>query len=262
MFKRKGPLKTKRKKNPIKFNYGKREDRAKRKKKFKDQLYPRLVEWAVDKGDHKDKSVLVGIDMSLNNPGVCVMSNKEKFIRLYFFNNRSSLELKTSSRTFSSSHPVFPGFKITCESLGDMDRSNHEDMTRFRRYQTTKAIADVIRPFAGTAEIVIEDYAPGVNPNTVKKLHEVGTCLRLRLLEDHDASCIHEVQNKTIKQTFSLDGKADKDYMFWSFSKDYLLPDLVNMVMPKKTAKDYKSIPSPMNDMVDALACACQVFIL
>lgn len=242
------------------FNYNSREKRNSRKRKNKDKIGPAIKAWVADPKAPK----ICGIDMSLRNPGLCCMEKGK--ISLYFFRNRKTLDTEKTTIVLPDDHPWFPGYQVVTECLGDLDRKNYPGMLRFQRYK----MADVMASKVTGGLVCIEQYIfpkPRLlggrsfhsksNEDTIRKLIEVGTCLRKKLLETVKPENFVTVRPSNAKKEFTLDGSADKDYMYWVFRNDFAMPDIVSMVRPKLSEKSYENgIPNPFDDMVDAFALA------
>jgi len=88
-------------------------------------------------------------------------------------------------------------------------------------------------------------------------LKELGGCLRRSLC--HMKHTIMEIPPSTVKKIFSGSGKADKNEMYSSYRQIYDLPDLFTLLSlgeEQPYLETDKTIPHPIEDMVDALAVA------
>lgn len=226
--------------------------RSARKRKKKDVIGPKLKEYI----ESKDNRILVGVDMSRRNPGLCVINPVSQEIQLYFFTNAKTLEKDYVEHKLGDDHSIFPGFTLSCTSLGLMDRQSDKTMGRFPRF--VGFVKRMVAKIPANSHVCIEDYIQKhVDVRhfpTHKILIEVGSVLRTLLTEKGMASMI-EYKPGTLKEKFSLTGAADKEYMFHVFMKDFGLPDIISLVR-KDGQTIVDGLKNPYDDMVDAMAAA------
>lgn len=172
----------------------------------------------------------VGLDLSLNSPGIAVEKDGE--IHLCGFQQR-----KTDSELRNA--PLGP-LRVTRLEYPDGDRWP-------RCCYVADHIVQWIKDFGyGTVHVFIEGYAFSMAGSaSMSKLAEVGGVLRYLFMKH--GWTFTEIPPSRIKKYFTGDGRAKKDAMIESFQTTHGLP-LMNEVL-KIMAHQH-----PQEDMIDALA--------
>jgi Holliday junction resolvasome RuvABC endonuclease subunit len=176
--------------------------------------------------------VSVGLDLSLNSPGVAV--EQKGCIHLCGFQQR-----KTDPEILSA---PLGKLRIT--------RLKYPEGPRWTRCcYVADAIVAWIRGFVGegdTVHVYIEGYAFSMAGSaSMSKLAEVGGVLRYLFMKQGWA--FSEIPPSRIKKHFTGDGRAKKAAMLQAYTDKHGLP-LMNDVLK------IKSHQHPQEDMIDALA--------
>lgn len=197
--------------------------------------------------------VIYGIDMSLTNPGLCVMNPSRKTIRLYCYRNRK----KERSMTASVSDPrsVFADWIISVCLIEPPPCSSASDDLFGRYLSELQVLLALIGPnTSGSSLLAIEGYSFNTTPTPGDtKLKELGGCLRLFLRTLGYAPL--ELPPAAVKLTFAERGSARKTEMYRAYRERFQLPDLFGP-MGLSSSDSYKETPHPIEDLVDALAVA------
>lgn len=231
---------------------------------------PPLSEWM--RRLRKETRTIIGIDMSLSNPGLCVMDPTLRTIHLYCFRNRKKETVATSYLD----QPGSPFHHWLVEVTILEDPVNHENgkrrfdfsLFRFERYENRiQALMAVIGDNRKKNKLVgIEGYSFKSKATQAETaLKELGGCLRRSLC--HFQHEIMELPPSTVKKIFSGVGKSDKNEMYRCYRETYRLPDLFKCMNIAASDQVYlddpeKNIPHPIEDMVDALAVALSLLFL
>lgn len=201
---------------------------------------------------------IVGIDMSLSNPAVTVLSLQTRSIHMYFFRNRQKEPTNAMLRINSPSSPFHMWlWQATCLEPASFP----EPTVRFDAYlDKVQQILSVLGPASGPTVVGIEHYSlrsqiHGYSTQADMKLKELGGVLRT-LLHAHGYT-VKELPPSTIKKMFADKGHASKDDMYNALHSRFQLPDLCALLSLDRTT--YTHVPHPVEDMVDSLATALTV---
>jgi Holliday junction resolvasome RuvABC endonuclease subunit len=203
--------------------------------------------------------LFVGIDMSLNNPGVAMINTSTRHLKLIFFRNRGCEDTKTVCLSDESFGSPWLMTLICCERVRAGELASFGCVAKSARYLSTlQPILSLIqteRFSCGQKALVtaigIENYAFNMsNTSSQSTLMELGGCLRLCL--SSLGLAYEDISPTKVKKVFSDNGRANKRDMFNSFREIYRLPDLQNLLKIGTT----KQIPHPVEDLVDAFAVA------
>ncbi len=198
--------------------------------------------------------IVCGIDMSLTNPGLCLLDPHKKTIQLYCFRNRKC-ERSDQKRIENKASP-FCGWLLTVMLLSDRIEGPNFCLPRIQRYQDrVQTLVSLIGPNVDhSMQIGIEAYAYQSAPTEGDTmLKELGGILRLYLLQQ--GHHILEIPPTSIKKVFSTKGSANKTSMYEAYESIFQLPDLFHL-MHLKPKSSYTHTPHPIEDIVDALAVA------
>jgi hypothetical protein len=205
--------------------------------------------------------VYIGIDFSLNSPGVCVKEHNGKYHFISFFNfgNRIWGEKKTPKafqvhEDLANTDTIIaiPYYRNIIES--DFMKREREKLI------DGKNIADLIINFLGTlygtinTKIALEGFSYGSKGNSFIDIVQYNTFLRSMLLDAYGADNIYIMQPKHVKK-LAGHGNANKHIMVKAFQDNVLNDkDLVKTKFWKWIKeKDFsEKIPAPISDLVDS----------
>jgi Holliday junction resolvasome RuvABC endonuclease subunit len=197
---------------------------------------------------------IVGIDMSLTNPGLCRLCPRLRMIHLYAFRNRiKEQNTLTLIRTPGS---VFDGWVLQTTVLEEWPENTYQfSLPRMERFVTR---VQTLTGLIGTEKTIvgIENYAFAANATRGDCiLKELGGILRCELCKlGHE---IVEIVPSQVKNLFCQKGSATKKDMYAAFVNQYKLPDIASLIMSNQ-----KRVEShPVEDMVDAFAVAVSVMM-
>lgn len=261
---------------------------AKRRKKVADRPLPTPASMCTLWSSRLQslKSTIVGIDMSLSNPGLCILDPFLRTIHLWCFRNR----VKDSNGMMMVRCPesVFCGWLFQVTIIEEWPESKGFSLPRFARYEArVQALMAILRQHRSKTIVGIEHYAFSVTATRGDStLKELGGILRRELC--YAGYPIVEIVPSQVKRIFCDKGDAKKKDMYKAYSDLYKLPDLFIMMSikrgvdtnggletvakkkktkttsekPQKTPRKKRAaddIPHPIEDMVDALGVVMAV---
>lgn len=207
---------------------------------------------------------IIGIDMSLTNPGLTVLNLKTKTASMYCLRNRQK-EKNGQTRV-----EVGP-FQDWTLSVSVLEPPPGEEETqcpnfvevglfRYRGYfQLVMQLLAVIGKESEGAVIGIEHYSfMSKNTNATSILIELGSLLRGLLMTQ--GYPVLELPPTTVKNLFSDSGRASKDDMHAAFRTFFELPSLYGLLHLQE--KGYTATPHPIEDLVDSMAVALATLYL
>ncbi len=223
-------------------------------------------QWRLDRT--LPKVVTVGIDMSLNCPGMVVLDPRLKVLHFYWLRqfeqepNDARLMISDTRSPFDEWEMLF-----TCLPwISDEELSQLGKMELYNRM--LGVVASLISVIPPDALIHIEGYAfNALQQSSQSLLMELGGILRLALSsKGYD---IVNISPTHTKKRFSGKGKASKIHMYQAWKHAWYLPDIVPLLHPlvrkrkrkqsedpKPTRPKAKDPCHPVQDLCDALACA------
>lgn len=203
----------------------------------------------------------IGIDFSLNSPGICVQlpNGKYQFISFFNFGNRIWGSHKTPKsfkvhKELSESDTIIaiPYYRnITSDDFVQKEREKLDD---------GKSIAELISNFLdslyGTqnVKVALEGFSYGSKGNSFIDIVQYNTFLRSKLIETYTSDNIYIMQPKHVKK-HAGNGNANKHLMVSAFQNNVLNDkDLVKTKFWKWLSKQNfnDKIPSPVSDLVDS----------
>lgn len=203
----------------------------------------------------------IGIDFSLNSPGVCVQlpNGNYQFISFFNFGNRIWGSHKTPKsfklhEELSESDTIItiPYYRnITSDDFVQKEREKLDD---------GKSIAELISNFLdslyGTqnVKVALEGFSYGSKGNSFIDIVQYNTFLRSKLIETYTSDNIYIMQPKHVKK-HAGNGNANKHLMVSAFQNNVLNDkDLVKTKFWKWLSKQNfnDKIPSPVSDLVDS----------
>jgi Holliday junction resolvasome RuvABC endonuclease subunit len=224
----------------------------------------------------------------MNNPGLCCIDATTRTISLFGFQNRLK---ETCAAVAPVSHPQSPfcGWTMRVHLMISRDAlreaqtaaghdesrsveasnaepshvespnaepSSEQRMQRYLRHvsQLLGILCTLTHPEQRSrTRVAIEHYSfQSQNTRATSMLIELGTVLRLML--HHHQFQPREIAPTLVKRLFSGRGHAQKEDMYEAYRSRFYLPSLFELI--GLTEADYKKIPHPIEDLVDALAVA------
>lgn len=205
--------------------------------------------------------VYVGIDFSLNSPGVCIQNSSGKYTFISFFNfGNRELDAKKIPKAYETHRDLSLNNTIIAvpynRQVGSKDFMERER----EKLVDGKKIADLIISYiikiCGTTnlKIALEGFSYGSTGNSFIDIVQYNTFLRSRLLNEFGADRIYIVQPSHVKKLAGK-GNANKHFMAKAFQEDTL-----NDSQLRKTKlwnwtkeKDFsEKIPLPISDLIDS----------
>lgn len=196
---------------------------------------------------------IVGIDMSLTNPGLCRLCPSLRRIHLYAFRNR--VKERNTLTIVQSPGSAFDGWVLQTTVIEPWpDSPFGSSLPRMDRFVSrVQSLVSLI----GTEKTIvgIENYAFSVDPTPGDcLLKELGGILRYELCRlGHE---IIEIVPSQVKAMFCKKGNATKQDMYAAFLNQYKLPDFAALMTTGKRINSH-----PVEDMVDAFAVAVCVMM-
>lgn len=203
--------------------------------------------------------IYVGIDFSLNSPGICIKDyNKYTFISFYNDNGRDPK--KPTLKAFKTHEELADSNAIIANSYNRIV-SSKTFLTRERQKiidanLIANKIVSLISDFYPNKNIMIslEGFSYGSKGNSFIDMIQYNSFLRYRLAERFGADNIYVFQPSHVKKTAGK-GNANKNYMVNAFQTD-----VFNDKELRKTklwnwckSKDYsEKIPKPIDDLCDS----------
>lgn len=198
--------------------------------------------------------IVYGIDMSLTNPGLCIINPHRQLVQLFCFRNRKCE--RPGQKLVDSPQSPFFGWLLEAVVLQDAPLPPDPTLPRIARYEgrIRTLMALIGNNLNDSKRVGIEAYSYQSAPTEGDTmLKELGGILRLHLHQQRHR--ILEIPPTTVKKIFSNKGSAKKTDMYVAYQNLFELPDLFQLLnmKPKET---YTQTPHPIEDMVDALAVA------
>jgi Holliday junction resolvasome RuvABC endonuclease subunit len=187
---------------------------------------------------YRNMKVVLGLDLSLRSPGLCVLSLDGSLTYLVGFQSAKSARQGTWTY-MDGPHQV----RITAHPPLPKAQPRWESIRRIR-----EVVAALLQEFT-VVRAVVENYAYGVkDSSSVTQLGEVNGVIRLLLYEQHIP--FQAAPPQTIKLYLAGHGHADKTNMIHAFQA--LLPPSI----PSDVGLGGSMDRGPLNDMVDAFGLA------
>ena len=205
----------------------------------------------------------VGIDFSLNSPGICIQDHKNNYHFLSFFNY--------GKRIWDEEGIRIPKAFTVHKELSDLDAlscfaynrevTSKEFLYRERQKlndaeNISSLITDIMITLHGTenVKIALEGFSYGSKGNSFIDIIQYNTFLRSKLNKLYGNENISVYQPSHVKKSAGK-GNANKHYMIKAFQDDVLDDkDLRKTKIWKWVqGKDYSmKIPKPLDDLVDS----------
>lgn len=202
----------------------------------------------------------IGIDFSLNSPGICIRENTGNIKFISFFNNSGRSKLKPTLKSHKI-HYELEG--LNAIELYEYDRGfKSKDFLLRERQKIVDAenIASIITEYIlenyihDDIHIGLEGFSYGSKGNSFIDMVQYNSFLRNKLYENFGDDSIFIFQPSHVKKNAGK-GNANKNLMVEYFQKDVL-----NDIELRKTKfwnwikeKDIpKNIPKPIDDLCDS----------
>lgn len=175
---------------------------------------------------------IIGVDLSISSPGVCIYDTKTEFklenLKFHFFSS-----VKKVLKEFEN-HPQYHCIAMT-------------EKTSYAKYDfITTTLIDIINQYPNSI-IFLEGYSMGSRAGMILNIAENGGIFRYNMFK---LGIPFEIPAPSqIKKFFHGKGNADKNMMFAKFLEETEF-DLEEFLTHQKK----KNIGSPVNDIVDAYA--------
>lgn len=205
--------------------------------------------------------IYVGLDISLSNPGMAIINTSTQEIQFFFLQNRQFETTGTVQRVTSPESP-FHEYTVSYHRLQRpllrTDVAKDEFVHRFDHYtQLTQMFVGHLVQWTTPYEkdsisITVEHYSFNSRPSvSTTKLYEIGSSIRMALYS-LGFSC-KEISPCSLKKQFAKHGHATKKQMLDAYQNLYHMPSIFQGI---GLHTQYKNVPNPVEDLVDAFALA------
>jgi len=215
----------------------------------------------------------IGIDMSLDNPGMCCVDPVMRRLSLWFYRNRASDVGRTMKMPPLSAFAgpaqtgegvpaaadaaPFHGWTLETRCIERLPDMGMTDVPRPARYWS--CIEPLIGQLGQPQEndvVSIEHYSFGSGGGQSQTiLYELGGVLRHELWR-RKFPRVHEWSPAHLKKVFSGNGRATKEEMLEAWDKLYAPAGTDLFYAMGMERRKYKKVPNPLQDVVDAMAAA------
>lgn len=204
--------------------------------------------------------IYIGIDFSLNSPGVCIKDNDGEYTFVSFYNDSGRDPAKPTLKAFKTHEELLEKNALIVNTYNRVV-SSKDFLTRERqKIIDANSIANQIVNFIDslypneTIKISLEGFSYGSKGNSFIDMVQYNSFLRYRLSEKFGAKSIYVFQPSHVKKTAGK-GNANKHYMVKSFQDDVFNDDKLRSTTLWQWCKDKdysEKIPKPIDDIVDS----------
>lgn len=204
--------------------------------------------------------IFVGIDFSLNSPGIC-LSDAGEFTFLSVFN--TSKVYKGKKELLDTDYDRYPeislarrapNLKMNLVRYESPDGSYDQKQAAklINNKERVKNIVKIITDNVSTHDIIIgiEGYSYSSATTNIIDIAETVGILKYVLAEWLGAGRIHTFAPSEIKKFATGKGNANKVAMYEKFLEQELA--LAEFLKKEKMIEEYKNILSPFDDLIDA----------
>lgn len=202
----------------------------------------------------------VGIDFSLNSPGVCIKWEDGSYLFTSFYNNSGRDPKKPIPKAFQTHHELDELTALVAlpynRKVGDKDFLTREREKLVDGIEIADLIAGYLIALVGTnnVKIALEGFSYGSTGNSFIDIVQYNSMLRYRLTQAYGAENIFVFQPSHVKKNAGK-GNANKHYMVNAFQNDVF--DDKDLRLSKLwqwcVDKDYSvKIAKPIDDIVDS----------
>lgn len=239
--------------------------RGKYDQTMKSLSVPSLARWSELLSSPTLPPQVVGIDMSLTNPGVALLDRTQKTVTLYWFRNRKR-ELTYSQQQIHAPTSPLHQWQIRTQVWEPVEAASAPTCSLFRLQKYWPRIHQIvafIQSLGPGAVAGIEGYSfytKATQADTTLK--ELGGILRWELTKA--GVDMVEIPPSVVKKLFSGKGHATKQQMYTAYVQQFAGPclyDMLNIPFNPKT-KPKNLPPHPIEDVVDGLAVALSTLVM
>lgn len=203
--------------------------------------------------------ILIGIDFSINSPGICIKDNNTyRFISAYNDNGRDPN--KPTLKAFKWHEELSSTNCIELRSYDRLVKTKDFQSREIEKFHDSEMIAnvilDVVKEYpADDIYIGIEGFSYGSAGNSFIDLIQYNTRLRIELIKYiNNTDRFFIFQPSHVKKTAGK-GNCGKPYMFESFKENKINDDLItgNPLWNRLKLEDFNEvIPKPIDDLIDS----------
>lgn len=194
----------------------------------------------------------IGIDFSLNSPGICVWNGNLHFISyIKSTTSKKELQFREDLKLIDNFSLIEqPDFKL------NQDFSNNEMQKLLRYKRMSKDIIDIIKPYINEKSPIIgfegSSYGSKVGTNNIIDMASAATVLKIEILKRLKPKEIITVAPSTIKKHAGK-GNMNKQEVYDNFMLD-IFNELSNhsLFIYLKDLSIAGKIPKPIDDLIDA----------
>jgi len=198
-----------------------------------------IKEQPIGNGD----DIYIGIDLSLNSPGMSIYIENENTVYAYYFPTRVkdiNRRLDTRIKWNSNARFLLCPFHKQNQAVPLLDRYHSISST---------LVGTILKHSKNNNKVRIrmEGYAFGCKSSSTSKLHELGGILKYQLYLN--GFSVEEISPTSLKKRFSNCGRSSKSNMYEKFLEK-------GFPMLKETfeMEKCKNVPNPVQDIVDSCA--------
>jgi hypothetical protein len=202
----------------------------------------------------------IGIDFSLNSPGVCVQNQNGDYHFISFFNFGNRKWGIKIPKAFST-HEELMNLNLIHGVYYNRDVNDKDFLKRERQklvdaQKISNLLIDKITDFIdeSSVNISLEGFSYGSKGNSFIDIVQYNSFLRYSLVQRYGVSNISIFQPSHVKKLAGK-GNANKHYMIKAFQDNVLDDKNLKRSMFWKWIKDKdfsKDIPKPIDDIVDS----------
>jgi hypothetical protein len=202
----------------------------------------------------------IGIDFSLNSPGVCVQNQNGDYHFISFFNFGNRKWGTKIPKAFST-HEELMNLNLIHGVYYNRDVNDKDFLKRERQklvdaQKISNLLIDKITDFIDerSVNISLEGFSYGSKGNSFIDIVQYNSFLRYSLVQRYGVSNISIFQPSHVKKLAGK-GNANKHYMIKAFQDNVLDDKNLKRSMFWKWIKDKdfsKDIPKPIDDIVDS----------
>jgi hypothetical protein len=199
----------------------------------------------------------IGIDFSLNSPGVCIL-DEDGYHFISFFNYGGRSLQKKILKAFTLHFDLDESDTIISLLYNRQVKSKDFLLREREKMRDAKLLSELIcgnlRKWGYNTEIYLEGFSYGSKGNSFIDIIQYNSFLRKDLLTLWGKDKISVFQPSHVKKTAGK-GNANKHYMIKAFQENVLADKQLEKTKLWKyvQGKDYsEKIPKPLDDLIDA----------